>query len=243
MANPGDQTRAAMSVRTQPTFADQVIDFYLNGERPEIATPGFSIMDPFAGEPVIKCLTDFSHAMYGDRNERLFVIGINPGRFGGGVTGIPFTDPWALRECCGIETSVTGKRELSSEFVYAFIEQFGGAREFYRHCFLTAVLPFGLLRDGKNVNYYDDRALLTELTPYIVRTLRWQIEFGTRRDVAIVLGGGKNFDCLTRINNEHHFFDRLVPLDHPRFIMQYRRKKVDEYILRYVDTINTAFHK
>ncbi len=34
---------------------------------------------------------------------RYLILGINPGRFGGGITGIPFTDPIRLQNICGIE--------------------------------------------------------------------------------------------------------------------------------------------
>jgi hypothetical protein len=120
------------------------------------------------------------------------------------------------------------------------IDAYGGVAAFYSQFLITAVLPFGLVRGGKNLNYYDERALAEEVTPYIVRTMATQIEFGLRQDVAIVLGGGKNFDYLTKLNAEHRFFERLIPLDHPRFIMQYRRKRVGEYIEQYLEALRSS---
>jgi hypothetical protein len=222
------------------TVGERVIEFYLHGERPEVTLPGVEFMDPFGLEPVQSAVRQFYAKYFSDDGPRVFVIGINPGRFGGGITGTPFTDPWVLREICGIETGITGQRELSSIFVYDMIARMGGPEAFYRHFLISAVLPFGLVRGGKNLNYYDERALITELTPYIVRTMWTQLEFGARRDIAIVLGTGKNYDYLARLNAEFGFFERIVPLDHPRFILQYRRKRVDEYLDRYVEVLTAA---
>lgn len=95
-------------------------------------------------------------------------------------------------------------------------------------------LPFGLVSGRRNLNYYDRRDLLTELEPYMVRAMWTQFGFGVRRDVAIVLGTGKNYRELSRLNAEHGFVERLIPIDHPRFVMQYRLKRLDEYLERYV---------
>ena len=64
-------------------------------------------------------------------------------------------------------------------------------------------------------------------------TFKKQRSFGAKQ-TAVVLGKGKNYKHVSDINTECGFFDEVVPLDHPRFIMQYRRKKVDEYIERYI---------
>jgi hypothetical protein len=221
----------------QTRVGDRVLDFMIRSERPEIRTPGFSIMDPFAQPEVQRVATAFYTRFYSDDRTRLCLFGINPGRFGGGITGIPFTDPWALREKCGIASTLTGQRELSADFIYQMIDRYGGAETFWQDCYVGAVFPFALIRGDKNINYYDDRALQIELTPYIVKSLHHQIAFGARRDVAIVIGTGKNHDFLSRLNAEHHFFDRLVPIDHPRFIMQYRRKRLEDYLDQYVTTI------
>jgi hypothetical protein len=199
-------------------------------------------MDPFQQPAVQQVATAFYTRFFADNAPRLFLFGINPGRFGGGITGIPFTDPWALREKCGIESALVGQRELSSEFIYQMIDRYGGADAFWHDCYVGAVFPFALIRGDKNINYYDDRALQIELMPYIVSSLERQISFGARRNVAIVVGTGKNHDFLNRLNVEHHFFDRLIPIDHPRFIMQYRRKRLDEYLDRYVTTIRSALN-
>lgn len=176
---------------------------------------------------------------YRDNLSRVFVFGINPGRFGAGVTGIPFTDPAALANDCGIANSFADRRELSSTFVYDFIRQWGGVSRFTRDFYLTAVCPFGFTKQNLNVNYYDNPALLKSLTGYIGVTMRAQVDIGAR-STAIVLGSGKNAAFLNGLNRTDRLFDRILVLDHPRFIMQYRRRSLDQHIARYVQTFSDA---
>ena len=59
-----------------------------------------------------------------------------------------------------------------------------------------------------------------------------QIEFGARKELVISLGK-KNFFYLKEINDEIKFFKQVEYLEHPRFIMQYRRKRLNYYIKKY----------
>src|SRR5688572_26095537 len=114
------------------TFADRVIDFnkhvHFEGELP----PGIRIMNPFREDSTIIPLSStFYKKFYDDNNVRHLILGINPGRFGGGVTGIPFTDTKRLKNECGIPYSGKETHEPSSVFVYDVINAFGGAKAFY----------------------------------------------------------------------------------------------------------------
>ena len=91
------------------------------------------------------------------------MLGINPGRFGAGVTGITFTDPVRLEKECGIPNNFDKRQELSSVFIYDFIAAWGGAEAFYSRFFLSAVFPLGFTREGRNLNYYDDPQLMGRL--------------------------------------------------------------------------------
>jgi len=215
------------------TFGERVVGFWRDARPPVVTTPGIEILDPTTDPAAVAAIETYYRRFFASNRERIFMLGINPGRFGGGVTGVPFTDPVALREFAGIENGFEARRELSSEFIYRFFDRLGGLQVFADHFYLTAVCPFGFVCDGKNINYYDVPALQRELEPYIVDSLRKQIELGARRDVAIVIGTGKNATFLTRLNEVHHFFDRLHVVEHPRFIMQYRRKRLDEYLEKY----------
>ncbi|MEJ7661150.1 MAG: hypothetical protein WKG07_16830 [Hymenobacter sp.] len=136
------------------------------------------------------------------------IFGINPGRFGGGRTGVAFTDPVALSILCGIGHELPRQRRgLSSEFVYLFIEALGGPAEFYRHFYINSVYPLELTREGKNYNYYDAPALIKALWPDMRRSLTEQVaQLGLRRDVAVSLGR-RNGEFLRRLNDELGLFE------------------------------------
>ncbi len=225
---------------TTEAFGTRVLSFYRSLRTPRALPRGVGVLSPYR-EPVVReCMERFYTAFFSDARERVFVLGINPGRFGAGVTGITFTDPVALEEYCGIPNPLPKRRELSSRFLYDFIEHCGGATAFYRAFFLTAVCPVGFTRGGLNLNYYDEAALMAAVRPYIVRTLNRQLALGARRGTAIVLGAGRNHALLAALNEEHGFFRTIIPIEHPRFIMQYRRKRVGEYLKRYHEAFRRA---
>jgi hypothetical protein len=219
------------------TFSALAIKYLSNLKNPPRITKDVEILNPYRSADVLSAVKGFCKKFYDDDKERIFVFGINPGRFGGGLTGISFTDPVALRECCKIENNLGTRKELSSKFIYSVVEKFGGAEKFFSSVFLTALYPFAIIKDGKNYNYYDDRSLAERLRPEIVHNIQSQVGFGARRDLAILLGK-KNAEYFSSINEEHNFFRRIVVLEHPRYIMQYRLKKIDEYIKKYIDAIN-----
>lgn len=214
------------------TFASRVLAFYTRLTAPK-APAGVTVMNPYADPEVRGYVRAFLDKYFADNRERVLVFGINPGRFGAGITGVTFTDPVALADECGIANRMQRRRELSSIFVYDFIKHMGGPRTFYSRFFLTAVSPLGFTRDGKNLNYYDDRALAESMTPFITRAIERQIALGGRRDQVIVLGMGENLRFFRAINEKHQFFDEVHALEHPRPIMQYKRKQLDRYLAAY----------
>ncbi|MBV6442259.1 MAG: DUF4918 family protein [Haliscomenobacteraceae bacterium CHB4] len=220
-------------------FADHVVAFTRALRPPDIALPpGFEWLFPYDNPETMNALTTFYERFYADNHNRTFIFGINPGRFGAGLTGVPFTDPVRLATECGIETSFQKKPELSAAFVWQFINAYGGAATFCRDFYITSLSPLGFVKDGKNINYYDDRQLQKATEPFIVWNIRTQLDFGARREAAICLGEGQNFSFFQKINTTHGFFKEIVPLPHPRWVMQYRRKRVEEFIGRYLDVLN-----
>ncbi len=219
------------------TFAERVTDYFLHLSHPVNLPKGISLIDPYTNTEVKRCVTLFYEKYFSDNNKRTFIFGINPGRFGAGVTGVGFTDPVALRTFCSIENSLGSKRELSSEFIYAIIEKYGGCEKFYSRFFITALSPLGFLKEGKNYNYYDNSVLQNAVEPYIISSITQQIKLGAEREFAICLGK-KNADYFSALNETHHFFKKIITLEHPRWIMQYRRKKVNQYIKKYIETFS-----
>lgn len=192
------------------------------------------VMNPFKDKYTYNICKKFYSKYYSDANPRHLILGINPGRFGGGITGIPFTDPIRLTSVCGIENDFQKKQELSSVFMYEMIYAFGGPESFYSKFYISSISPLGFTKHNKNLNYYDDTNLEQSLKAFIIKKINLQLSFGISRDVAFCLGDGKNFIYFTKLNSEVKFFKKIVPLPHPRFIMQYKLKKKDEYIERYL---------
>ena len=220
--------------RSFDTQAAAILDFYRN-LRPAFSLPaGISVMNPYQEPEAWKVAQQFYRKFYGDREPRAFIFGINPGRHGAGVTGVPFTDPIRLEEKCGIANHWAKKAELSSLFVYQMIEAYGGVEAFYGRFYITALSPLGYVRDGKNLNYYDDKELLRDCEPFVLSCIREQLRTMPTYAVCYCLGEGENFKYFSRLNAAHGFFKEIVPLPHPRFIMQYRRKRVGEYVESYL---------
>lgn len=223
------------------TFAKRAIAYYNALESPTNLPMGIDVMTPYKQMDVRQIVNSFYTQFFSDTIPRVFVLGINPGRFGAGVTGISFTTPQNLRRYCGIENQLPDSAELSSRFIYQVIEAFGGAEVFYSRFFLTSLFPLALTKDGRNggplnYNFYDDRATTEALWTTITHEVKTQISFGCDRRVAVCLGR-KNETYLRRLNEQQHFFDRIVTLDHPRFILQYKLKSAPQYLEQYIDTL------
>jgi hypothetical protein len=224
------------------TFADNVIQFnrqlkYTGGALPE----GIRVMNPFREHPQTMTIVEsFYRKFYNDRNKRHLILGINPGRFGGGLTGIPFTDTKRLVGECGIDYDGKISHEPSSVFVYEMINAFGGPALFYDKFFINSPCPLGftsLTSKGKevNYNYYDSPELVRATSGFIVDSIKKLIALGVNTDVCFCFGAGKNIKFLDKLNAQQQFFKKIIALEHPRFIMQYKSKSKDTYIRKYLD--------
>lgn len=218
------------------TFAEKAIKYFTSLKAPVKLPAKIEITNPYKSKDAKRIVKEFFEKYFNDNIKRIFIFGINPGRFGGGLTGISFTDPVALKEKCGINNNLGTKRELSSRFIYKFIDEFGGVENFYKRYFITALYPLALLKDRKNHNYYDSTDLYNTLKPYIIDALKKQIDFGAYRKFTVSLGK-KNFDYLMKINDEFGFFEEVRFVEHPRYIMQYRLKKIDMYLDKYQNVL------
>jgi hypothetical protein len=221
------------------TTGQNIIDFYANLELSGLKEKGVGILNPFKKEEVMHICESFYHKFYNDTGKRVFLIGINPGRFGAGVTGLPFTDPILLEERIGIKNSFHKRKELSAIFIHEIIDAFGGLDSFYSQFYFTSVSPLGFVMDGKNLNYYDIPSLQKELNGFIVAQMNHQVAKWGRTDVAFTIGKGENHKVLLKLNATHKWFDKIIPLPHPRWVMQYRLKSKDIILDEIIDTMHT----
>ena len=221
-------------------FSDSLIHFYQSLRPPKNLPKGIEILFPQKDPQVIELIKKFFEKYFNDTTPRRLMLGINPGRFGAGITGVNFTAPRQLKENCGIDHHLGLTSELSAEFIYDMIGEYGGVKKFYTNWFIGSVCPLGFIKNGKNINYYDDKKLLIAVTPFIIECIHKQIAIGFSTDKCLCIGGEKNFKFLSGLNNEHKWFGEIVPLPHPRFILQYRRKQKDKYIHQYFSAMGLA---
>lgn len=222
------------------TFADRAIEFNrsldFKGKLPE----GINIMNPFRGnEQIMPVSSAFYRKFYSDNFSRHLILGINPGRFGAGVTGVPFTDTKRLNKECNIPYDGKVTHEPSSVFVYEVIEAYGGTVAFYNNFYINSVFPLGFtISDGtgkeKNFNYYDSSELTAAIYDYSIENIRKLISLGIETDICFCFGTGKNEKFIRSVNQKFGFFKEIIPLEHPRFIMQYKSKEKQDYIDKYL---------
>lgn len=220
------------------TFADRVLMFYKNLAIGNRMSGGVDVLNPYQNKKAFELCVAFYKKYYGDNKERSAIIGINPGRFGAGLTGIPFTDPQKLENICSIKNDLPKKAELSADFIYTLIAAFGGPEKFYSKYFFSSVSPLGFTQNGKNMNYYDTPELQKALERFIIKSLKQILELGVNSETAFCLGEGANFKYLSKLNEKEKFFKRIIPLAHPRFIMQYKRKYVSDYVTDYLKKLD-----
>ena len=220
-------------------LSEKLIHFYQSLQPPKNLPKGIEILFPQKDPQVIELIKKFFEKYFNDTKPRRLMLGINPGRYGAGITGVNFTAPRQLKENCGIDHHLGLTSELSAEFIYDMIGEYGGVKKFYPNWFIGSVCPLGFSLPipkghGKNINYYDDKKLLNAVTPFIIDCINKQIAIGFNTDKCLCIGGEKNFKFLSGLNNEYKWFKEIVPLPHPRFILQYRRKQKDQYIHQYL---------
>lgn len=223
--------------------AAAILNFYKKMKVTFQLPPGVEVLFPFDEPRCANASAEFYHRFYNDTFPRVFIFGINPGRFGGGITGVPFTDPIRLESECGISNEFKKAPELSSIFIYEMIRKFGGPAAFYQQFYITAVSPPGYTKLGLNLNYYDDKELMLAAAPQLIEWIRQQQSFLRASNICICLGEGTNFKYFSKLNDEHQFFEQILPLPHPRWIMQYRRKRMNDFVDLYIEKLKLAIEK
>ena len=207
---------------------------------------GVGLLDPFNGtncEDVRRIVREFHLRFYSDDRPRLLMLGINPGRHGAGVTGIPFTDTKRCENDLKITVPGIHTHEPSSDFFYRMINAYGGPEKFYSKVYVHALSPLGFVKEepGKkplNLNYYDRKDLEVAVTPFIENWLRDLVSCGMRTDRVICLGTGKNAAFFQKLNDRIKLFQEIIPIEHPRYIIQYKQKRLGEYISKSVALLN-----
>ncbi|WP_424320611.1 uracil-DNA glycosylase family protein [Lacticaseibacillus chiayiensis] len=231
----------------QETFANKVLAFNESLKHVSIDLPrNYRIVNPFSSaqkNAVNETVTAFYKKYFDDTKPRRLILGSSPARRGTAVTGVPFEDEDELKKETGITINEFRVNRGSSSFLYDVMDKYGGKDKFYKDFFLSFVCPLGLIKINEkgnevNCNYYENRRLQQKLLPFIVNSLRFQIKFGVDTEVCYCIGSGENYKTLNKINQTEHFFKSIVPLEHPRYIMQYNFKNKDFYMGKYISALN-----
>jgi hypothetical protein len=222
--------------------AEAILDLYFSLQKPTNLPKGVEAIFPFDNAETKRVMELFYRKYYSDENPRTLLFGINPGRHGAGLTGVGFTDPILMEEKCGIANDLPRQSELSAGFICEVVEAYGGPERFYGEFLFTTVLPYGLLKNGKNYNYYDDKETLASFEPIIIDAIKKQMAYPNVSRTIATIGQGKNLDILKKLNKRYGFFDRIEVLPHPRWVMQYRRREKEKYIHQYVEKL-AILHK
>jgi hypothetical protein len=227
----------------QKIFAERVIDFNRSLQYQGKLPHGFQVLNPYLENPeTMQVMQQFYNKYYNDTRQRKFIIGINPSRHGAGVTGVPFTDTKRLQTVCGINMLSAKTHEVSSVFMYDMIQQFGGAKNFYKKFYINSPFPLAIVRKGKdeswiNANYYDDKHLFESVKDFMIECLQRHVDLGLDTSEVFVLGK-KNAGFIQLLNKEKKLFDKLSVLEHPRFIQQYKSKDKMLYIDKYIRVLS-----
>lgn len=229
------------------TFARRVIAFNKKLRYTGSLPQGFDVINPFeASAETMQVMQQFYQRFYNDNLTRRFIIGINPGRHGAAVTGVPFTDTKRLQSACGISMHTAYSHEPSSVFVYNMIDAYGGVSSFYQNFYINSPFPLAIVRrshTGKwlNANYYDDPQLFGHVKKFMLQSLKQHLSMGLYSNEVFVLGK-KNAQFIQTLNDEAGLFQKITILEHPRYIAQYKSKEKQAYIDKYLQAFeNNGF--
>ena len=228
-------------------FKDKVLEFNKYLSKIDIELPkGFKIINPFNSENkniINEVTNNFYSTFYSDNNKRRLILGSSPARRGTAVTGVPYEDAVHLKSITSISIDDFYINKSASNFLYEVIDKYGGSKKFYSKFYMNFICPLGIVRINSNgnqvnCNYYENKKVENTLYEFIVESINKQIEFGIDTSVVYCIGSGENYNFLVKLNNKYKWFDKIVPLEHPRYIMQYNSKNKYEYMKKYLDAFN-----
>lgn len=205
----------------------------------------YKIINPYndCNKEQIKVITTkFYTRFYNDKKKRRLILGSNPARRASAVTGVPFEDAIHLQKETGIFIDNFYVNKSSSNFLYDVIDEYGGCEKFYNDFYMNFVFPLGISKINSkgnevNYNYYDVKQYEERFEEYIIKSIKEILQFNIDTSICYCIGSGKNYEYLVKLNRKYNFFKEIIPLEHPRFIMQYNSKNKDLYLKKYLEAL------
>lgn len=226
------------------TTSDELNDFNRSLDFKGKLPKDFKILNPFKDSPSAqKASKEFNDKFYSDSNQRRMILGVCPGRFGAGFTGVPLTDTHRLKDVCKINWPDNDSYEPSSVFFYDVIDAYGGPEKFYQDFYVNAVCPLGLVtlsekHNWVNASYYENAEIKTIMDPFIQDTMKQQVSFNIKKDLVICLGKSDNYDYLKSLNSQNKYFEKVEAIEHPRYIEEYKKMDKPKYIDKYLELLS-----
>ena len=225
------------------TNYDKILNYCNNLSKIKIDSfDNYKIINPY-NKQTNEITKKFYNKFYNDNNKRRLILGSNPARRGTSVTGVPFEDAAHLQKETGIFIDNFYINKSSSNFLYDVIENYGGCEKFYNDFYMNFVFPLGIIKISSkgtesNYNYYDIKNYEKIFSKYIIDSIKEILQFNIDTSICYCIGSGKNYEYLEKLNKKYNFFNKIIPLEHPRFIMQYNSKNKDQYLKKYLDALN-----
>lgn len=218
------------------SIRNEVIDFYQKFVGPSKLPTDLELINPYADEDRRNAIHSFYDKYYDDSKVRVHVLGINPSRMHKTATGINYTDGFALSEYCGIDNSFSKTRELTADFFYRVVNAMGGPSEFFARIFPWAMMPVCVTKQGDYANYYEE-SVVEHLRDLVEENVRWTSKLPSTGKL-VILGTGENHKFFEGMPGSPFGYNEVRVVPHPRWVMQYNRSKLDDYIDQYIEALS-----
>lgn len=199
----------------------------------ELESEGISILSNF--ENNLELIKQFREKYIIPNKPKIVLCGINPGRYGAGLTGIPFIDFNSL--ACLLPNIQENKSEKSASFIFSIIKEIG-IIEFFKTFYLTNLSCLGFTKNNKNYNYDQlnteaQNVLfaffcneMKEIEPSAIIPLSEQVE----KDLYKM-----QFKSLLSYD-----IKILKHLPHPSYITTFKRKYEEDFKIEYNERLSQA---
>jgi uracil-DNA glycosylase len=168
-------------------------------------------------------IIEFHKKFVQPNSPKIVMCGINPGRRGAGITGIPFIDTNSLSKM--LPDISNPKSEKSAKFFFSIIEEFG-INEFYRNIHVTNMSWFGFykLDNGTNVNY---NSLPTDIQNVLIDKFVEEMDL-INPDVILPIGDIVNWELLYNLKLKNRLYAEIGPrLYHPAYRLVDRKTYIE----------------
>jgi hypothetical protein len=176
------------------------------------------------------------HKKYVEPNApKIVICGINPGRNGAGLTGIPFIDFASLSQM--LPDIKQNDWEQSAKFFFSVIQEFG-IETFYKNFHVTNISWFGFSRidKQKNVNYFE-KDISTEIAIYLIDKFVEEMEL-INPDYIIPLSKTVFYELESLKKRNKIKAEIGICLNHPSWVTTYRSKDLSKWKQKYVDILS-----